>query len=338
MDPGRTIRQAVPLLVALALLPLLTIPSGCRSRQSSFDTGRSARAKWGVKRSPFEAKAPRINGASLAGNPGLLVQAMSLTVAQLEAAFETFSFEASVKWVLTRGDRRVTMAERYSLQQGSLHRFHVVVSTIHGQRRESIWDGKALYVQQRNGPFQLVSKEPSVAAAAREKGFGHWKALVEIFGPHLSLRAGGRTTRLGRQVFKYSLVHSSARKRWPKPSVAQRATGQAAAYGRYVGRKSRGLAAGKSRTPLSVEGNLIADRTTGTPISFTLRGQFRIGPPRDGAIATVALESRFTALGNRPTIPKPDPLVDLTLPGTRIDPLLSQDPQVLKRRSGRKSK
>lgn len=248
-------------------------------------------------------KIDKVPGHTLAQDRKALYRSAQVSFAQANKILGGFVYKAKASYAYTRGGQKVDLNETYTMSQHADGPFRAVLQNNKQKGYEVIWTGKALYWRGRHRPFRLTSRDVAQALRWQQRGTGRWRALLGIFGRHLTLTEQGACGVLNRTCRKYALAFVQT----PGPKVAQ-ASGTA--WKGALPDKTRGNAAGQNRTPTNARGTLWIDRQTGLVLKVRFRGSYTVGDGKEKMSAKVRLRAGFTRIGG-PVIERPSKVVTI---------------------------
>jgi hypothetical protein len=269
--------RAVVLLVAVLL-------AACSRGEADAGPGR----RGGAPRDATTTAEPAAPGAALA-----------LGGEALAARLGSFDWTAAVEWSVTKnGDEaaRVHAAEHHRVRQLASGEFEVSAELDPGlgpgstTGKQVIWANGMTFARALPAPFrERPTDRGRDARRLRDESLGLAGSVAALYGPSLRFEPAGEATVLGRAARRYRIAF--ARPDAPPSPAPVAATAPAPDPDSAL---RRGFLT--SATPVSAEGELLADARTGAPLKIRLTAAFAPhGTP--GVRATVELLAQVKTVG-----------------------------------------
>ncbi|HAA54098.1 MAG TPA: hypothetical protein DCE42_05050 [Myxococcales bacterium] len=277
----------------------------------------------------YQTERPKVEGHLLASNRRYMYQSATIDLAQANAILGGFVYKAASTYQAKRGGRALLLKHKFTITQRPNGDFHAVVRNNHKKGHDVIWVNGKLYWRGRFRPYRMTSKNLKIAHRWQLRGYGRWRALLGIFGPHLDLQEEGACQQLNRICRKYRVTFRATPH---KEKTFEAGT----AWAGKVPDKTRGSAAGQPRVPMSASGRLWVDRQSGLVLKVNFRGTYRLGKGQ-GVVTSVRLDAGFTKTGGG-VISPPQKIVQVGVTPQPKDPFARKKPFYFQPPPSRKKK
>lgn len=256
-----------------------------------------------------------VQGASLAAKKKLLYKSASFQLSDAANWLGGFRFQATSVYRFKRRSKVLRLKETYKISQRTSGDFRTYLKNSKGRGYEVVWAEHKLYVRFFPKAFRMMSKDIHHAYRWQRRGYGQWRALVGLFGPHMVLKSEGAVSLLSRSCIRYRIGFSST----PDSSRFEK---EGSAWGGVVPNRTRGAASKLPRVPKSGKGRLWIDQQTGLVMKVVFEGSYKIGGK---ATAKVSLKAAFVSRGN-PNIVIPTKVLRLKREPDALNPFAHRKP------------
>lgn len=245
---------------------------------------------------PLVQQAPKgVEAHLVTGNKQALWQSAKLDAADAAHILKGFLYTAKASYQYVKSDKTLSLQEKIRLQQTEQGAFHLTVENDRQKGYEVVWVNQTLYQKMRHRPFRVISRNVEDARRWQQRGVGRWRGIVQLFGPYLALSQAGNKQEMGRSALTYQLaLLQSAQPLSQKPE-------EGTAWAGVVPDHTRGMAAKIPRRPLSIQGEVTVDQSTGLVLQVNVTGRYQVGEGKDKVIATLTLQAQYQ--------PNPEPSI-----------------------------
>lgn len=265
-----------------------------------------------------QQKPQTVEAHLVAGKKEALWQSAKLDAADAAHILKGFVYKEQATYHYVKTDKTLRLQENVVLRQTEQGAFHLTVNNDQQKGYEVIWTNQTLYQRMRHRPFRIISRNVEDARRWQQRGVGRWRSIVHLFGPYLALSQAGESREMGRSGQKYQLALLQS----PQPFKLEQ---EGTAWAGPVPDPTRGTAAKLPRRPVSVQGDITLDPTTGLVLRVHFSGQYQVGDGKDKATATITLQSHYQP-NQDSTIAPPPQVVDVQQEVDAHDPFARKKP------------
>jgi hypothetical protein len=217
------------------------------------------------------------------------------------------------------GPNEVTLAEESALVQAADGDFQATLQNDRNQGFEAVWSKGEIYVRSRFGPFRKRRTDRTDLQRLREQTSAGLMTFDQL-ARGLKLGLAGETQFEGRRALRYEVEGFGQPRSKPDESELPPVQWPTGGPDKDT---SRRLSLWQQEQPVEVEGSIVIDAETASPLAWDLHGSFRVAAEKGGHPAELELttSAKSSGLGRELAIKAPAFEPEPSVPHAVKDPL-----------------